>query len=182
MRSKLFEKIIKINREVGTEIEELDGSMIQMKKILSDKFERYFRGPDGRKIIVTQRGFNEFFDGVSRVLSGESHFLPGASKIMKQYDSEIIPEVLASVELLPDVFDTMKKIKYIPNQKKNKNDVRGLEYYESKVYISGVPYKMNICMLDLFRRDTLEYYFHTLRERSKNQACYIISMRFDRIS
>ena len=179
MTSRLFEEIIKLDRELGTEEEEFDLAEGLMTALRSEDNDRPFRGPGDLRVYITRRGYREFLDGVSRVMSGATG--EGASDVIRRWDDKLIPQLCASVDLLPDAFRNMRHLRTGENRRPStkKSDVKDMRYYEAIVFINGQKFRMNMAFFGLRDRpDDLEYYFHTLREGITPNTIFLRSVRF----
>jgi len=119
---------------------------------------------DGRKVQITERGFNELFFSISEALKGGDK---AAAKIFRdeaESNGETLTEytydVLSMVVSLEDIIKDMKFEKIKPNYKPDrKPDVKSYAECSCEVIIEGEPKECKV-KIEIPYEGEKRYYFH----------------------
>jgi len=161
MFSRLFEEVLNQNRPIEDELTEYDSALENFNYIEDETY----RGPEGMLVWVPQRSKNEFMDAVARIIDGGAA-PEGASKVIKKWSDDVMPELLSTVEKLPSIFRNMYLVSSKPNYKDDRRPwIEGFDYYESPIKISGKTYWVNVATKkEKDKPGDRTYYFHCLKK------------------
>jgi len=114
---------------------------------------------DGRNIMITEKGFREFFWSISAALRGETK---GAAKVFssRNNDADYMHDVLSTVISLDDILKDMEFEHSEKNYKPEKKpDVKRYDTYECEVDIDDELNYVQI-RVEVPFEGTPKYYFH----------------------
>jgi hypothetical protein len=164
----LFEEIYIKSRE-NTEQKPLDDLLEDAKKAYQYLLDgNRFWTNKGTPVRFSERGFNELFFSIEKVMGGSDDDI-AATKLIKR-NKHCLDDLLNTVSHLQDIVENMEFKFYQKNFKPEKKpDLRGYEYYECPVVIDGKKKKIRLAFEKRFKdKDkTAHYYYHYLAEAQR---------------